>query len=801
MLLGGKLRVRRARRRARSSPTARTLELAGLSFIVDHTPGPHRGSVTFRSPYDERSDVSEVMFSGDLLFAGSIGRTDLPGGDHPTMLRSLRDKVLHARRRHRRAARPRRADDHRSRARDQPLPAGPRSTTEPRDESPEDCEPMAKPTPLSGFPEFLPPSALVEREVIDALRAHLRAARLRQHRDPRRRAARPAAAQGARSTRRSTSCAGCTPTTPTGDSGLGLHFDLTVPFARYVLENAGKLEFPFRRYQIQKAWRGERPQEGRYREFTQADIDIVGRDELPFHHDVEVARVMAEALAGLPLPAAVAPGQQPQADRGLLPRPRARRRPGRDPHHRQARQAAGRRRSPALLVERRRPRPPSRPTRAWRWPTIRAADTSFVDQVARARRRARAARRGPRRARRRRRRLRRRGAATASPSRPTCASPAASTTTPAPSSRSAWRATSASKSIGGGGRYDALASRRPDDVPRRRHLVRRLAARSCRWSPRACCAGSRSVPSARARRARRRGLAAGRRRDRRPRCARAASLPRSPPAPQKFGKQIRYAERRGIPFVWFPGATTAATRSRTSAAATRSPPTPTPGPHPPTTCARTVVSRPSQQQGADSRDPHPRRRHPARRRRRPDRHPRRLGGPSPRPRRRGLPRPARGQRRRPGRRPRRGGRAQPAQRVLHRRSPARSPLRPEGNANPNLPDRRDRGHRRRPSRCSAPPPRCRSRSTTHVDVGEEARLKHRYLDLRRTGPNAALRLRSKVNKAARDVLDAPRLRRDRDPDADPLAPPRAPATSWCRPGCSPAAGTPCRRARSCSSSC
>ncbi|HEV7204722.1 MAG TPA: histidine--tRNA ligase [Jatrophihabitans sp.] len=85
-----------------------------------------------------------------------------------------------------------------------------------------------------------------------------------------------------------------------GDSGLGLHFDLTVPFARYVLEHAGHLEFPFRRYQIQKVWRGERPQTGRYREFTQADIDVVARDTLPFHHDVEVARVMAEALASLP---------------------------------------------------------------------------------------------------------------------------------------------------------------------------------------------------------------------------------------------------------------------------------------------------------------------------------------------------------------------------------------------------------------------------------------------------------------------------------------------------------------------
>jgi glyoxylase-like metal-dependent hydrolase (beta-lactamase superfamily II) len=70
------------------------LELAGLRFVVDHTPGHTEGSVTFRSPYPDVDEVSEVMFSGDLLFAGSIGRTDLPGGDHPTMLRSLAAKVL-----------------------------------------------------------------------------------------------------------------------------------------------------------------------------------------------------------------------------------------------------------------------------------------------------------------------------------------------------------------------------------------------------------------------------------------------------------------------------------------------------------------------------------------------------------------------------------------------------------------------------------------------------------------------------------------------------------------------------------
>lgn len=76
---------------------------------------------------------------------------------------------------------------------------------------------------------------------------------------------------------------------------LGLHYDLTVPFARYVLDHAGHLDFPFRRYQIQPAWRGERPQEGRYREFWQADIDVVGQDELSFHHDVDVVLVMLEA--------------------------------------------------------------------------------------------------------------------------------------------------------------------------------------------------------------------------------------------------------------------------------------------------------------------------------------------------------------------------------------------------------------------------------------------------------------------------------------------------------------------------
>lgn len=68
------------------------LELAGLQITVDHMPGHTQGSVTFRTPYG--GDVSEVLFSGDVLFRGSIGRTDLPGGDHGVMLETLRRKVL-----------------------------------------------------------------------------------------------------------------------------------------------------------------------------------------------------------------------------------------------------------------------------------------------------------------------------------------------------------------------------------------------------------------------------------------------------------------------------------------------------------------------------------------------------------------------------------------------------------------------------------------------------------------------------------------------------------------------------------
>lgn len=87
------------------------------------------------------------------------------------------------------------------------------------------------------------------------------------------------------------------------DARLGLHFDLTVPFARYAAAHLNDLVFPFKRYQIQRVWRGERPQEGRYREFTQCDIDVINTDQVPLQFDAELPRIVHEILTSLALPA------------------------------------------------------------------------------------------------------------------------------------------------------------------------------------------------------------------------------------------------------------------------------------------------------------------------------------------------------------------------------------------------------------------------------------------------------------------------------------------------------------------
>ena len=160
---------------------------------------------------------------------------------------------------------------------------------------------MARPAPLSGFPEWLPSGRIVEQHVLDSLR---RTFELHGFAPIATRAVEPLEdllrkGETSKEVYTLARLHDDPETAGTRDRRLGLHFDLTVPLARYVLENAGHLAFPFKRYQIQPVWRGERPQEGRFREFIQADIDVIGAEELPFHYEVELPLVMAEALASL----------------------------------------------------------------------------------------------------------------------------------------------------------------------------------------------------------------------------------------------------------------------------------------------------------------------------------------------------------------------------------------------------------------------------------------------------------------------------------------------------------------------
>ena len=84
------------------------------------------------------------------------------------------------------------------------------------------------------------------------------------------------------------------------EARLALHFDQTVPLARYTAQHYNELVFPFKRYQMQRVWRGERPQAGRFREFYQCDIDVIGVDTLPSHFDAEMPAIIWEVLASLP---------------------------------------------------------------------------------------------------------------------------------------------------------------------------------------------------------------------------------------------------------------------------------------------------------------------------------------------------------------------------------------------------------------------------------------------------------------------------------------------------------------------
>jgi histidyl-tRNA synthetase len=156
-----------------------------------------------------------------------------------------------------------------------------------------------KPKPVSGFPEWLPEVRIVEQQWLDHIRRVFESYGFCSIETPSVEELEVLHAKGEvdkeiyvleRLHREE------------GDkeARLALHFDQTVPLARYVAQNFNDLVFPFKRYQMQRVWRGERPQKGRFREFTQCDIDVINIDALPLHFDAEMPAIIWETLMALP---------------------------------------------------------------------------------------------------------------------------------------------------------------------------------------------------------------------------------------------------------------------------------------------------------------------------------------------------------------------------------------------------------------------------------------------------------------------------------------------------------------------
>lgn len=161
---------------------------------------------------------------------------------------------------------------------------------------------MAKIQSISGFPEFLPSEQIVFNRVMDVVRKNYELVGAVPIETPAVERVDTLTAKGGNekeiyALRRLS-----------GDEGddakdLALRFDLTVPLARFVVQHFGQITFPFRRYQMQPVWRGERPQAGRYRQFYQCDIDVIGDGTLSLINDAEmpvvIYRIFRELNIGL----------------------------------------------------------------------------------------------------------------------------------------------------------------------------------------------------------------------------------------------------------------------------------------------------------------------------------------------------------------------------------------------------------------------------------------------------------------------------------------------------------------------
>ena len=158
---------------------------------------------------------------------------------------------------------------------------------------------IVKPQPVSGFPEWLPEQKLVEERWLATIRREFARYGFTPIETPAIERKEVLSAKGVvekeiYALSRLAAGEGEDPTTE-----MALHFDLTVPLARYVAQHFANLTFPFRRYQIQKVWRGERPQAGRFREFYQCDIDVVGNGSLGLLNDAEMPCVIHSIFSQL----------------------------------------------------------------------------------------------------------------------------------------------------------------------------------------------------------------------------------------------------------------------------------------------------------------------------------------------------------------------------------------------------------------------------------------------------------------------------------------------------------------------
>ncbi len=148
--------------------------------------------------------------------------------------------------------------------------------------------------PLSGFPEYTPQEQIVFNRMIEIVRRNFELHGFTPIETPAVERKTTLEAKGGDEKEIYALSRLKSNTDENDQTEMALHFDLTVPLARYVSMHLNEITFPFRRYQIQKVWRGERPQAGRYREFYQCDIDVIGREKLSLHADAEMPAIIAK---------------------------------------------------------------------------------------------------------------------------------------------------------------------------------------------------------------------------------------------------------------------------------------------------------------------------------------------------------------------------------------------------------------------------------------------------------------------------------------------------------------------------